>query len=169
MVEVKVEKDSMKLETSIVNDENAWNSHYDEHAAASILRKVIENVEFPDDKYPSSESVSLEKSVQKMLKSLTSFIHVGWLLDDDAFKTTSKEECKLSHEKQRKCLALSECIVAINNKSFTHFHLGLALQMHHLECQTTRPVSENKSARMLRQLGPYYCFIILFNIYMCII
>ena len=24
-------------------------------------------------------------------------------------------------------------------------------------------------ARMLRQLGPYYCFIILFNIYMCII
>ena len=27
----------------------------------------------------------------------------------------------------------------------------------------------DKSARMLRQLGPYYCFIILFNIYMCII
>ena len=55
------------------------------------------------------------------------------------------------------------------------------------ECQTTRPadnsdrdnsarkrgqvgpLSEDKSARMLRQLGPYYCFIILFNIYMCII
>ena len=51
------------------------------------------------------------------------------------------------------------------------------------ECQTTRPaensdrdnsarkrgqvgpLSEDKSARMLRQLGPYYCFIILFNIY----
>ena len=27
----------------------------------------------------------------------------------------------------------------------------------------------DNSARMLRQLGPYYCFIILFNIYMCII
>ena len=35
--------------------------------------------------------------------------------------------------------------------------------------ETSRPVSENKSARVLRQLGPYYCFIILFNIYMCII
>jgi hypothetical protein len=42
--------------------------------------------------------------------------------------------------------------------------------------ETSRPVSEAKSARkrglvgrMLRQLGPYYCFIILFNIYMCII
>ena len=31
--------------------------------------------------------------------------------------------------------------------------------------ETSRPVSEDKSARMLRQLGPYYCFIILFNIY----
>jgi hypothetical protein len=35
--------------------------------------------------------------------------------------------------------------------------------------RTTRPISEDKAARMLRQLGPYYCFIILFNIYMCII
>jgi hypothetical protein len=43
-----------------------------------------------------------------------------------------KEGCKLSHEKQRKCLALSECIVAISKKSFTPFHLGLALQIHHL-------------------------------------
>ena len=129
---LKVEKDSMKLETSIVNDENIWNSHYDEHevhyAAASILRKAIENVEFPDDKYSSSESVSLENSVHKML--LTSFI--CWLLDDDAFTTTSKEECKLSHEKQRKCLALSECIVAIYKNSFIPFHLGVALQMYHL-------------------------------------
>ena len=36
------------------------------------------------------------------------------------------------------------------------------------ECQTTRPADNSdrdKSARMLRQLGPYYCFIILFNIY----
>jgi Na+/proline symporter len=37
------------------------------------------------------------------------------------------------------------------------------------QTETNRPVSEDKSARMLRQLGPYYCFIILFNIYMCII
>jgi hypothetical protein len=51
-------------------------------------------------------------------------------LDDDAFKTTSKEECKLSHEKQWKCFALSECIAAINNKSFTPFHLCLALQVY---------------------------------------
>ena len=124
----------MKLETSIVNDENLRNSHYDEHgvlyAAASILRKVIENVELPDDIYQYSESVSLENSVQKMPKLLTSFI--GWLLDDDAFKATSKEECKLSHEKQRKCHALSKCIIIINKISFTPFHLGLALQMHHL-------------------------------------
>ena len=91
---------------------------------------MIENVELPDDKYHSSESVSLENSVQKIPKLLTSF--VDWLLDDDAFKTTSKEECKLSHEKQRKCLALSECIVAISKKSFTPFHLGLTLQIHHL-------------------------------------
>jgi hypothetical protein len=35
--------------------------------------------------------------------------------------------------------------------------------------RTTRTISKDKSARMLRQLGPYYCFIILFNIYMCII
>ena len=91
---------------------------------------MIENVELPDDKYHSSEFVSLENSVQKIPKLLTSF--VGWLLDDDALKTTSKEGCKLSHEKQRKCLALSECIVAISKKSFTPFHLGLALQIHHL-------------------------------------
>ena len=41
-----------------------------------------------------------------------------------------------------------------------------------VECQTTRPADNSdrdKSARMLRQLGPYFCFIILFNIYMCII
>ena len=41
-----------------------------------------------------------------------------------------------------------------------------------VECRTTRPAdnsNRDKSARMLRQLGPYYCFIILFNIYMCII
>jgi hypothetical protein len=43
---------------------------------------VIENVELPDDKYHSSEFVSLENSVQKIPKLLTSF--VGWLLDDDA-------------------------------------------------------------------------------------
>jgi hypothetical protein len=35
--------------------------------------------------------------------------------------------------------------------------------------ETSRPVSEDESARTLRQLGPYYCLIILFNIYMCII
>ena len=68
---LKVEKYSMKLETSIVNDENVRNSHYDEHgvlyAAASILRKVVENVEFPDNKYTSSESVSLENYVQKVI------------------------------------------------------------------------------------------------------
>jgi hypothetical protein len=34
--------------------------------------------------------------------------------------------------KNRKCLALSECIVAISKKSFTPFHLGLTLQIHHL-------------------------------------
>jgi hypothetical protein len=41
-----------------------------------------------------------------------------------------------------------------------------------VECHTTRPADNSdrdKSARMLRQLGPYFCFIILFNIYMCII
>jgi hypothetical protein len=41
--------------------------------AASILRKVIENVELPDDKYHSSEFVSLENSVQKIPKLLTSW------------------------------------------------------------------------------------------------
>ena len=77
-------------------------------------------------------------------KLLTSFI--GWLWDDDVFKTTSKEECKLSHEKQRKCLALSECIFAINKKFFTPFHLGLALQMHHL--QSSKDLIETLNAHV---------------------
>ena len=47
--------------------------------------------------------------------------------------------------------------------------MGPMAKARQLGPRTSRPVSEDKSARMLRQLGPYYCFIILFNIYMCII
>ena len=35
-------------------------------------------------------------------------------------------------EKLRKCIALAECIVSVSRNSFTPFHLGLALQMHHV-------------------------------------
>jgi hypothetical protein len=59
-------------------------------------------------------------------------------------------------------------------QTFCHWKHRTQPMLPATECQTTRTettrlVSEDKSARMLRQLGPYYCFIILFNIYMCII
>ena len=34
--------------------------------------------------------------------------------------------------KLRKCLSLAECIVSVSKYKFTAFHLGLALQVHHI-------------------------------------
>ena len=54
-----------------------------------------------------------------------------WLLDRDAYETYEVYFSE-SRKQTRKCLALAERILSINQELFSPFHLGLALQMHHM-------------------------------------
>ena len=99
------------------------------HAAAGILRKHISTVYMSDVDYPAPEEVSISSVEAYLLSSLKNFL--CWLFDDSAF-TSANESASVSVGKLRKCLSLAECIVALSKNRFTPFHLGLALQIHHM-------------------------------------
>ena len=63
-----------------------------------------------------------------MPTSLKQFL--TWLLEDSAYEAV-QSDFPLPQEKYRKCMALAESIISIQRNSFTPFHLGLALQLHH--------------------------------------
>ncbi|KAK3085631.1 hypothetical protein FSP39_006444 [Pinctada imbricata] len=111
------------------NSESCPNERQILHAAASILRKHMRETNFPNERYPSSAEMSLDYSLEYVPPLLKDF--VMWFLDLDAYETYDVEFSE-SREKTRKCLALAECILSINQGSFSPFHLGLALQMHHM-------------------------------------
>jgi hypothetical protein len=68
-----------------------------------------------------------------------------WLLDDSAFESAN-DSTAVPIGKLRKCLSLAECIVSVNKKNFTSFHLGLALQMFwFFVCSTFHRCSTQKS------------------------
>jgi hypothetical protein len=54
----------------------------------------------------------------------------GWITDEKAFKACSIPS-DVKKESVRKCLALTECVVANSRTILTPFHLGLAIQVYH--------------------------------------
>ena len=112
---------------------NAREPGYDEeqilHAAAGILRRRISEVVLSSDEYPSPKDASMSYSLENIPSSLKSFLFS--LLNDGAYEAATKDY-SVPIEKLRKCIALAECIVSVSRNSFTPFHLGLALQMHHV-------------------------------------
>ena len=53
------------------------------------------------------------------------------MLDVSAFESAN-DNASVPIGKLRKCLSLVECIVPVMKNTFTSFHLGLALQVHHI-------------------------------------
>jgi hypothetical protein len=103
---------------------------YDEsqvlHAAACIVRRQISDITISDDEYSAPEGVSILNYDAKLPSSLKTF-----MLDDSAFESAN-DNTSVPMGKLRKCLSLAECIVSVSKYKFTAFHLGLALQVHHI-------------------------------------
>ena len=55
---------------------------------------------------------------------------LSWITDEKAFKACSIPS-DMKKESVRKCLALTECVVANSRTNLTPFHLGLAIQVYH--------------------------------------
>ena len=66
-----------------------------------------------------------------MPQSLLKFI--CWLIDEKAYKAAS-EPYTVPIDKIRKILGITESIVSLSKHTFTPFHLGLAVQLHHEFC-----------------------------------
>ena len=99
------------------------------HAAAGILRRQISDITISDDEYPAPEEVSISNYGAKLPSSLKIFM--CWLLDDSVIESAN-DSTSVPIGKLRKCLSLAECIVSVSKNKFTSFHLGLALQVHHI-------------------------------------
>jgi hypothetical protein len=88
-------------------------------------------------------------SIVFVLGLLKNYIHLLWTFKNNVFIKVSE------HSKSE----ITNAVLKSSSENYSSFWL------HSLfGCQTTRTISEDKSARIL-QLGPYYCFIILLNIY----
>ena len=98
------------------------------HSAASILRHDIQSFVINNEDYPNANEVSLAISVEKMSQSILKFI--CWLIDEKAYKAAS-EPYTVPIDKIRKILGITEPIVSLSKHTFTPFHLGLAVQLHH--------------------------------------
>ena len=98
------------------------------HSAASILRHDIHSFVINNEDYPTANEVSLAISVAKMPQSLLKLI--CWLIDEKAYKAAS-EPYTVPIDKIRKILGITESIVSLSKHTFTPFHLGLAVQLHH--------------------------------------
>ena len=98
------------------------------HSAASILRHDIQSFVINNEDYPNANEVSLAISVEKMPQSLLKFI--CWLIDEKAYKAAS-EPYIVPIDRIRKILGITESIVSLSKHTFTPFHLGLAVQLHH--------------------------------------
>ena len=96
------------------------------HAAACILRRQISDITISDDEYSAPEGVSILNYDAKLPSSLKTF-----MLDDSAFESAN-DNTSVPMVKLRKCLSLAECIVSVSKYKFTAFHLGHALQVHHI-------------------------------------
>ena len=79
-----------------------------------------------DDECPAPEVVSISNYDVKLPSSLKTF-----MLDDSAFESAN-DNTSVPMVKLRKCLSLAECIVSVSKYKFTAFHLGHALQVHHI-------------------------------------
>ena len=88
------------------------------HSAASILRHDIQSFVINNEDY------SVEKKPQSLLK------FICWLIDEKAYKAAS-EPYTVPIDKIRKILGIAESIVSLSKHTFTPFHLGLAVQLHH--------------------------------------
>ena len=117
------------------SQENQLNRSYSEqtddqllHAVTSIIRKDIDNVRFSADHYPASTEVTFAHSLQSMPGSLVKCL--SWITDERAFKACNIPS-DVKKESVRKCLALTECVVANSRTILTPFHLGLAIQVYH--------------------------------------
>jgi len=53
----------------------------------------------------------------------------NWVTNDKAFNAGDNPP-EMQTDGLRKCLELTECIVAISRNMFTPFHLGLAIQVY---------------------------------------
>jgi hypothetical protein len=98
------------------------------YSAASILRHDIQSFVINNEDYPNANEVSLAIFVEKMPQSLLKFI--CWLIDEKAYKAAS-EPYTVPIDKIRKILGITESIVSLSKHTFTPFHLGLAVQLHH--------------------------------------
>jgi hypothetical protein len=55
---------------------------------------------------------------------------ICWLIDEKAYKA-AYEPYTVPIDKIRKILGITESIVSLSKHTFTLFHLGLAVQLHH--------------------------------------
>ena len=55
---------------------------------------------------------------------------ICWLIDEKAYKAAS-EQYTVPIDKIRKIPGITESIVSLSKHTFTPFHLGLAVQLHH--------------------------------------
>ena len=97
------------------------------YLAATILRNDMASYITTTD-YPSPKQISLSSSQNIMPSLTTKFIE--WLVDKSAFDA-SGDDYQVSDDKKRKCIALTECLVANSLKVETPLQIGLAIQLHH--------------------------------------
>ena len=117
-----------EIEHELATDTSQESQEHILHSAASILRHDIQSFVINNEDYPNANEVSLAISVEKMPQSLLKFI--CWLIDEKAYKAAS-ELYTVPIDKIRKILGITESIVSLSKHTFTPFHLGLAVQLHH--------------------------------------
>ena len=90
------------------------------------MRRQISDITISDDECPAPEEVSILNYDAKIPSSLNTF-----MLNDSAFGSAN-DNTPVPIRKVRKCLSLAKCIVSVSKNIFTSFHLGVALQVHHI-------------------------------------
>lgn len=97
------------------------------HRAAGILRKHMTDTEISKD-YPGPGLTSHDESKQVVPDALRKFI--SWLIDEKSFKNPT-DDTVTDTSVDRKCVAITECILACHSNKFTPFQLGLAAAVYH--------------------------------------
>lgn len=120
---------------SYEKNDNCINDNVALHRAAAIVRTEIDHIDRTDTFYLPQE-VSMKYSMNFVPLSLRKLI--SWIIDEISFYRGSLPTEDKNHEGLwRRILSISECLIYCStrkskNSIIPPFHLGLALQLHHM-------------------------------------
>lgn len=99
------------------------------HRAADIVRRIIANVSFISDFYPSSGDLVMEKCVEFVPTALLEFI--SWCTSDKAFANATCNTDGYASDTLVKTIAICHNIIGLSHNIATPISFGLGIHLHH--------------------------------------